>query len=187
MNQGIDTITRTILALLRLHHPYTAGHVARTASYAVRVARYLGWTGKDLDLIRFGALLHDTGKLTTPTAILSKPSRLDDSELRVMVRHMEAGYRMLKNLNVNEFIARAALLHHEKFNGTGRPYGIAAPHIGRIPQIVSIADALDAMTSDRGYNNPMTLESAIHRLLINDAGTDFDPWLLDAFRGSLIR
>jgi putative two-component system response regulator len=130
--------------------------------------------------------MHDVGKLGIPDHILLKPGRLSPEELTVMRRHPIIGYDILKGSasKVVQLGAAIALSHHEKFDGSGYPYGLAGDGIPLEGRIVAVADVFDALTSDRPYKLRWTLDDAL-ALLRDGRGSHFDPQCVDAFLGAL--
>jgi HD-GYP domain-containing protein (c-di-GMP phosphodiesterase class II) len=127
--------------------------------------------------------LHDLGKLAIPEEILRKPSALNESERLVLQRHPQIGYRMLESLGV-EPIAEWVLHHHERWDGSGYPDGLRAEQIPLGARIIFVADAFDAMTSERVYRKPLSERDAVAELE-RCAGSQFDPTVVDAFSDDL--
>jgi diguanylate cyclase (GGDEF)-like protein/putative nucleotidyltransferase with HDIG domain len=158
---------------------YTGSHSQRVAQFAGRIAERLGLPSEEVELCRLAGSLHDLGKLAIPEEILRKPAALSDAERVVLERHPQIGYRMLESLGV-EPIAEWVLHHHERWDGTGYPdkrSGEAIPHGARI---IFVADAFDAMTSERVYRHSVTREEALAELQ-RCAGTQFDPAIVAVF------
>ena len=161
---------------------YTGSHSERVGDFAARIARRLGEDEAAVELIRLGGSLHDLGKLAIPEEILRKPGRLTDAERVVLERHVQIGYQMLESLGVDP-VAQWVLHHHERWDGTGYPDGLAGEQIPLGARIIFVADAYDAMTSGdkRGYvPAALTPLQAVAELL-RCAGTQFDPAAVDAF------
>jgi diguanylate cyclase (GGDEF)-like protein len=152
---------------------YTGSHSERVSDLAARVAERLGLAQELVELTRLAASLHDLGKLAIPEEILRKPGPLTDPERLVLERHPQIGYRMLESLGV-EPVADWVLHHHERWDGTGYPDGLAAAEIPLGARIIFVADAFDAMTNDRVYRRKLTVEAALAELE-TCAGTQFDP------------
>jgi diguanylate cyclase (GGDEF)-like protein len=152
---------------------YTGSHSERVSDLAVRVAERMGLAQELVELTRLAASLHDLGKLAIPEDILRKPGPLTDPERLVLERHPQIGYRMLESLGV-EPVADWVLHHHERWDGTGYPDGLAAGDIPLGARIIFVADAFDAMTNDRVYRRKLTIEAALAELEAC-AGTQFDP------------
>jgi putative nucleotidyltransferase with HDIG domain len=130
--------------------------------------------------IYWGALLHDVGKIAVPDVILRKPGSLTDDEWVTMRGHTRAGYEILQKVSFLTTASEMVYSHHERFDGSGYPRGIAGEEIALGARIFAIADAFDAMTSDRTYRNALPAEEALAELLRN-SGTQFDPSAVRAF------
>jgi putative nucleotidyltransferase with HDIG domain len=159
---------------------YVGKHSTMVGELAARVARRIGLDGEQVELIRLAGSLHDLGKLAIPEEILRKPGPLDDSERAVLQRHPQIGYRMLDSLGVDP-VSSWVLHHHERWDGEGYPAGLTAEQIPLGARILLVADAYDAMTSDRVYRRRLGHETAIAELE-RYAGSQFDPKIVRAFR-----
>ena len=160
-------------------HPWTRGHAHRVAGLAVAVARTLGWSDEALGNIRAGSLLHDVGKLAVPAAVLAKPGPLSASDLTEVRRHPAAGAVLVSSLPGAGRALPSILHHHERWDGTGYPGGIAGAAIPAEARLVGLADAYDAMTSCRPYRSTLTVHQALEELA-RCAGTQFDPLMTHA-------
>jgi diguanylate cyclase (GGDEF)-like protein len=158
---------------------YTGRHSYVVGELAARVARLLGLETEEIELIRLAGSLHDLGKLAVPEEILRKPGALTDAELLVLRRHPQIGFRMLRSLGV-EPVSQWVLHHHERWDGHGYPHGLGGDDIPLGSRILFVADAYDAMTSDRVYRPRVDHERAIAELE-RCAGTQFDPEVVAAF------
>ncbi len=163
---------------------YTGSHSERVGDLARQIARRLGLDEAQVDLIRLAASLHDLGKLAIPEEILRKPGTLTDSERLVIERHPQIGYRMLESLGV-EPIADWVHHHHERWDGAGYPHGLSGEQIPLGARIIFVADAFDAMTSERVYRERVYTEREALDELERCAGTQFDPGIVDAFAAEL--
>jgi len=162
---------------------YTGSHSERVGDLAARIARRLGLDESQTELTRLAASLHDLGKLAIPEEILRKPGVLSESERLVLERHPQIGFRMLESLGV-EPIADWVLHHHERWDGTGYPDGMHGEEIPLGARIIFVADAFDAMTSERVYRDPLSERDALAELQ-RCAGTQFDPAIVEAFSAEL--
>jgi diguanylate cyclase (GGDEF)-like protein/putative nucleotidyltransferase with HDIG domain len=158
---------------------YTGSHSERVATLAEKIATQLGRPSEEVELTRLAASLHDLGKLAIPEEILRKPGALTDAERLVLERHPQIGYRMLESLGV-EPIADWVRHHHERWDGGGYPDGLAGVLIPLGARIIFVADAFDAMTSNRLYRSPLTHEEAL-REVERCSGSQFDPEVVHAF------
>ncbi len=150
---------------------------------AARIARRLGIDEPQVELTRLAGSLHDLGKLAIPEEILRKPGALNESERLVLQRHPQIGYRMLESLGV-EPIAEWVLHHHERWDGSGYPDRLRGEEIPLGARIILVADAFDAMTSERVYREPLSHHDAVAELE-RCAGTQFDPLVVEAFSEEL--
>ncbi len=165
--------------------PETGAHILRMARYSELIARKLGLPAAFQSLLLEAAPMHDVGKLATPDAILLKPGRLDPDEMAIMRRHAEIGAHILSGsesplIQLAEQIAGA---HHEKFDGSGYPRGLAGDAIPLSARIVAVADVFDALTSARPYKRAWTLEAA-RAFLAEHTGSHFCPVCSAAFLDS---
>jgi diguanylate cyclase (GGDEF)-like protein len=162
---------------------YTGSHSERVGELSARIARRLGIDDPQVELTRLAGSLHDLGKLAIPEEILRKPGALNDSERLVLQRHPQIGYRMLESLGV-EPIAEWVLHHHERWDGTGYPDRLRGEEIPLGARIIFVADAFDAMTSERVYRKQLNEHDAVAELE-RCAGSQFDPAIVEAFSDEL--
>ena len=162
---------------------YTGSHSQRVAELAARTARRLGLAGEEVELTRLAASLHDLGKLAIPEEILRKPGPLTEPERIVLERHPQIGFRMLESLGVDP-VADWVLHHHERWDGSGYPDGVSGEGIPLGARIIFVADAYDAMISERVYRRRVSPEEAIAEL-DRCAGTQFDPRVVAALAEEL--
>ena len=163
---------------------YTSGHSMRVAQCSAAIANKLNWEEKDIQNIHYIALLHDIGKIGVPDAILNKPGKLSIEEFEVIKKHPVIGNDILKDIHVIKSVAEGALYHHERFDGHGYPFGLSGEKIPYCARIIGIADAYDAMTSNRIYRRRLNRENVIKEFE-DGRGTQFDPQLTDLFLGML--
>jgi putative nucleotidyltransferase with HDIG domain len=168
-------------AALDLRDVETEGHSRRVAANARRIAEQLGGAGEDLQRIERGAFLHDIGKIGVPDAVLRKPGPLTDDEWAMMRRHAEIGARVLERIPFLQPAAELVAAHHERWDGTGYPYGLAGTDIPLGARIFAVVDAYDAMTSDRPYRRGVPHQFAVAEIEGN-AGIQFDPLIVMVFR-----
>jgi HD-GYP domain-containing protein (c-di-GMP phosphodiesterase class II) len=172
--------TGSLANALDARDPYTAGHSRRVSEYSCAIARIVGLSEPQLDDLRIGALLHDIGKIGISDSILLKPGRLTGEEEALIRQHPVIGRRILEGVQGFHAYLDVVELHHENWDGTGYPHGLKAEQTPLAARIVKVADAFDAMTSDRPYRSGMTHESAVH-ILERGAGTQFDETIVRAF------
>lgn len=160
----------------------TGAHIWRMAAFACALARSLGWPQEQIDLLELAAPLHDTGKIGIPSTILKAARALTPEEWSIMRRHTEIGAQILDTGNGPVFaMAReVAMWHHERWDGSGYPHGLAADAIPDTARIVAVADVFDALTMQRPYKQPWPLERTCKHL-VDAAGSHFEPRLVDAF------
>lgn len=172
------TIMRTLARTIDAKDRYTNGHSQRVAKYAVELAKRMGKSEEECKNIYYAALLHDVGKIHIPDAIINKPSRLTDEEFSYIKLHPVTGYFILRDIRENALIAQGAKWHHERYDGKGYPTGLEGKNIPEVARIIGVADAYDAMTSDRIYRQVMP-QDKVRAELERGKGTQFDPEIAD--------
>lgn len=177
LNEGL---LNTLAAVVDLRDPDVLGHSRQVSHYAVLIAHRLGLPPKQVELIRKAGLLHDIGKLGISEAILFKPDKLNMDEYLLVKEHVTVGADLLETSNALEQLIPIIRYHHEHYDGNGYPEGLAGNNIPLEARIVAVADAIEAMASDRPYRNGMTHSEIIEELKRN-AGTQFDPMVVNAF------
>jgi putative nucleotidyltransferase with HDIG domain len=163
---------------------YTQGHCVRVADLGCAVARQLGWDDRRLFWFRVGALLHDVGKIDIPAHILNKPARLTSEEWALMRSHPEAGVELLRGIDFPDDVLPIVLSHHEKWDGSGYPHGLAGEAIPLSARILGLADVYDALATDRSYKKGFPHEQALG-MMRESVHTHFDPALFAAFEEAL--
>ena len=148
--------------------------------YSLSIGRYLKLSAKDMEMIKFCGLLHDIGKIGISESILGKPSSLTKREYELIKRHPVIGEQIVRQINFLKDGLPLIRHHHERYDGKGYPDGLSGDNIPLLARILSVADAFDAMTSDRPYRKAMSVKDAI-RELIKGKGTQFDPEIVDVF------
>ncbi|MCL2456844.1 MAG: response regulator [Defluviitaleaceae bacterium] len=190
-----NVLVYTMADLVENRDENTGGHIDRTASYMKLLIDSMienkiyedeikNW---DIDAVVSSARLHDVGKMVIPDSILNKPGKLTDEEFAIMKSHSVAGAQIIdkaiSRMGNAEFLLNAkkiAAYHHEKWNGTGYPYGLAEENIPLQGRIMAIADVYDALVSERPYKKAFSHDEAV-QIITNDAGKHFDPVLVDCF------
>lgn len=172
----LETLARAIDA----KDSYTNGHSTRVAVYSSLIAEQLGWDKKHIEELKYEAILHDIGKIGVPDSILNKNGRLTPNEFDIIKSHTLVGADILKDMASVDGAREVALYHHERYDGKGYPHSISGTDIPLHARIVCIADAYDAMSSDRIYRKALSRE-VIRDELVKGRGTQFDPELLDIF------
>lgn len=178
-----SSYTATVRALsnaVEARDAYTGKHAERVTAYGMEIARAVGVSVADTRDLEFGFLLHDIGKLGIPDAILYKPGPLNDTERALMTQHPVIGAQIVEGI---EFLASATAVvrsHHERWDGSGYPDGLAGEDIPLAARVFSVADVLDALTSDRPYRHASPL-SVAREMIVAGSGTQFDPHVIEAF------
>lgn len=180
LREAYDQTIRSWGRALDIWDHDTAGHSQRVTDLAVRLATRLGVTGDDLTHLRWGAQLHDIGKMAVPTSILLKPGKLDPDEWELMKTHTTRGADFLEPIAYLKPALAIPRSHHERWDGTGYPGGLAGHAIPLPARIFAIVDVYDALTSDRPYRDAWTPERALAHIR-DGAGTHFDPDVAAAF------
>jgi HD-GYP domain-containing protein (c-di-GMP phosphodiesterase class II) len=165
---------------LGLRDPDEAGHATRVTALALRLAEAVGADDESVDAIRIGGPLHDIGKLALPPELLRKPAPLSPDELDAIRTHPERGVSLLNGDTALRPGLECVLHHHERWDGAGYPHGLAGDEIPVEARILAVADAYDAMTSDRPYRSALS-EPEARAELERCAGSQFDPQLAHAF------
>ena len=176
---NLETV-KILAETIEAKDPYTRGHCNRVRVLSSKTARIIGIDREDIEVLEYGSLLHDIGKIGIAETLLHKDGKLTDAERKGFQLHTIIGENILKTVDFFRsclFIVRS---HHEWYDGRGYPDGLKSDDIGLSARIVSIADAFDAMTSTRPYRKALSTEVALNEL-ITGSGTQFDPMLVDTF------
>ena len=153
---------------------YTNGHSRRVAEYSLEIAKRAGNSDEECEKVYFAALLHDVGKIGIPTSIINKKGRLTDEEFEQIKRHPVVGGQILSSISQSPWLAVGARYHHERYGGNGYPEGLKGEDIPEIARIIAVADAYDAMSSNRSYREAIP-QHLIREELVKGMGTQFDP------------
>jgi putative nucleotidyltransferase with HDIG domain len=172
----LSTLSRAIEA----RDPLTRGHSTRVTEIAEAIARRLGWDEERLELLQVGGPLHDVGKLGVSDEVLAKPGPLDEDELAQIREHPKLGARILFRVAALRGALPYVLYHHERWDGNGYPTGRAGEEIPLEARVLAVADAFDAMTSDRPYRPALDREEALAEVA-RCSGTQFDPEIVRIF------
>ena len=182
-NDQLEPAEAVIFALARAveaKDSYTEGHLKRLAHYAVAIGERLGLNNDEITALRYGALLHDVGKVGVDELIIRKGGPLTPAEYRVMQQHTLIGERIVEPLRMGTAVGPIVRYHHERWDGRGYPDGLARESIPLCARIVAVADAFDAMTTLRPYNRVLSSDEAAERLRAG-AGVYWDPAVVAAF------
>ena len=167
-------IVKSLAAAIDAKDTYTNGHSVRVAEYSAEIARRVGYDVSALQRIYITGLLHDVGKIGIPDAIINKNGKLDDEEYAIIKTHPEKGAAILSNIQDMPELSIGARWHHERFDGKGYPEGLMGEDIPEMARIIAIADAYDAMTSNRSYRRSLPQE-VVRAEIEKGRGTQFDP------------
>jgi len=188
LDQALDSLEgayrstlQALTAALETRDAETHGHSERVVTFSLRLGREYGLSSAQMKSLEFGSLLHDIGKIGVPDAILRKPAKLTEEEWIRMREHPSHGQQILRGIEFLEGAARVVGQHHEKWDGSGYPLGLKGEEIDICARIFSVADAFDAITSNRVYRDGRSYEAALSELN-KWAGQQFDPNVVEAFR-----
>lgn len=173
------SLISSLVAAIDAKDPYTAGHSRRVTRIALSIAQEMGLPRDRIKNLRLAAILHDIGKIGISELILAKPSQLTPDEHKAIQQHPEIGVKIVKSIPHSERFIRGISDHHEFYNGHGYPRGLRDDEISLEGRIIAVADALDAITSDRAYRKGMGAAEAFEEIK-NNAEEQFDPTVIDA-------
>lgn len=171
-------VVQTLAEAIDAKDKYTKGHSGRVAEYSKMIAERLGYSPQRQDEIYMMGLLHDVGKIGVPDAVINKPSGLTDEEYKIIKQHPVMGDRILKKIEEMPGLSTGARWHHEKYDGSGYPDGLAGEDIPEEARIIAVADSYDTMASRRSYRDIMP-QDEIRKEIENGRGTQFDPAAAD--------
>jgi HD-GYP domain-containing protein (c-di-GMP phosphodiesterase class II) len=178
-NTYLSTV-KAFMSIVEAKDAYTKGHTERVADYSVALGKKMKLGRTELRDLAFAAVLHDIGKLVVIEKVLNKPGSLDDDEWEILKSHPEVGAAIIENM---EFLAGAVPFvrhHHERYDGKGYPDRLMGEQIPLGARIIAVADAFDAMTTDRSYRKALSREVALNTMIAK-AGSQFDPKAMEAF------
>lgn len=181
LQQAYEASLTALANAIDLRDRYTRGHVERVTAYALALASSLGWQERRLEQLRFGAILHDIGKIHIKESTLFKVTRLDNDEWEEIKRHPINGAEMIKDIPYLAPAVPVVRHHHERWDGRGYPDCLAEEEIPAGARIVAVADGFDAMTTERPYSPARTLEEAYDEIL-NCSGKQYDPAVVEALQ-----
>ena len=159
--EALTAAVTAIVTAMELRDPYTAGHESRVAEIACAIGKEMGLSTNQLQGLRMAAMVHDIGKISIPTEILTKPAKLSKEEYDLIKTHPEAGYSILRDIPFTWPVAEIVRQHHEKLDGSGYPYGLKVDAILPEAKILAVADIVEAMASDRPYRAKLGLDVAL--------------------------
>ena len=171
---------QTLATTIEAKDEYTRGHSYRVAEYAALIAKELGWSQDEIINLKHAAHLHDTGKIGIPDSVLNKPTQLTEDEDNLLKKHTIIGAEILKDVTLIPHVAEVTRNHHEHYDGSGYPDGLAGTEIPIYARIIAVADCYDAMNSRRIYRNALS-QDEIYEEILKNKGTQFDPEIADIF------
>lgn len=171
-------IVRALAYTIDAKDRYTSGHSQRVADYALAIAKRMGKSKEDQKVIYYAGLLHDVGKIRVSEEVINKPGKLTEDEFNQIKVHPISGYHILKDIHEDARIAYAAKYHHERYDGKGYPYGLEGENIPEIARIIGVADAYDAMASNRSYRNALP-QDVVRSEIEKGRGGQFDAEIAD--------
>ena len=178
IEQANMNLIRALVRTIDAKDRYTNGHSIRVAEYAMKIAERMGKSQEEQKTVYYAGLLHDVGKIRVPEEIINKPGRLTDEEFEQIKIHPGSGYHILKDIYEDKTIAMGVKYHHERYDGKGYPSGLAGENIPKMARILGVADAYDAMASNRSYRNALPQEK-IREEIEKGKGTQFDSQIAD--------
>ena len=178
LRQLNDTIMQVLARTIDAKDKYTRGHSVRVANYSREIAKRMGKSEEEQEKIYRAALLHDVGKIRIPDGIINKPGNLTEEEYAYIKLHPVSGYHILKSFTKDQMIATGAKFHHERYDGKGYPDGLAGENTPEHARIIGVADAYDAMASNRSYRKALP-QDVIRGELVTGKGTQFDPKIVE--------
>lgn len=167
-----------ILNIISAHDLTTRDHEKRVSTLAVVISQKMGLSKQQTEFIRIASLLHDIGKVVFPSEFMVKTNELSPAERQLVVTHPQVGFDMLDGLGFPEIIRQSVLQHHERLDGSGYPRGLKGKQILIEAKIVSVADVVDAMTSNRSYNKSLGIKDAVGEITKN-SGKYFEPEIVE--------
>src|SRR5438445_8804147 len=180
LERSYDITLEALGDALDLKDRETEGHSRRVTAFTIAIARAMGLTAEQIRVIARGAFLHDIGKMAIPDAILNKPGALTPDEVGIMREHSSHGYQIVKKIPFLQEAAEIVYAHQERFDGTGYPRGLKGEQIPLGARMFSVADTLDAITSDRPYRPAQSLTAA-RAEIERWSGKQFDPQVVKVF------
>jgi HD-GYP domain-containing protein (c-di-GMP phosphodiesterase class II) len=180
MKETFYGVSMALAEALEKRDYYTGGHTNRVSAYCMSIGIRLKLGEKEMESLWLASILHDVGKIGVEDSVLQKPGALDKEEFLIMSRHSEYGSEILSHIKSHRTLIPGVRGHHEKFNGNGYPDGMKGNDIPLVARIIAVADAFDAMTSDRPYRKALSHRQAYEELE-RCKGTQFDPDIVDAF------
>jgi len=179
LKKTLNDAINTMVKIVELRDPYTAGHQQKVADLATTIARTMNLEEIRIDQLRMAAVTHDIGKMYVPSDILSKPGRLSNIEFSLIKTHSRSGYDIVKGMDFPCSVADAVLQHHERLDGSGYPAGLKGKDMILEAKILAVADVIEAMASHRPYRSALGIDKALEEIS-NNRGKLYDPDVVDA-------
>jgi PAS domain S-box-containing protein len=179
IKKALGATIQAIAVTVEARDPYTAGHQRRVADLARAIATEMNLSADQIDGIRMAAAIHDLGKISVPTEILSRPTKLTNIEFNPIKTHSQSGYDILKDIDFPWPVARTVLEHHERMNGSGYPNGLTGDNILLESRILAVADVVESIASHRSYRSALGIDVALNEISKNK-GVLYDPEVSDA-------
>lgn len=179
LQKATEDIIQAISFTSEVRDPYTAGHQKKVCELAVAISEEMNITEKQLQGVKYAAMIHDIGKISVPSDILSKPGKIGVSEFEVIKGHSQTGYELLNKIDFPWPISDIVHQHHERIDGSGYPNGLTKDEILLEAKIISVADTVEAMTSHRPYRPALGIDEALDEITTN-RGKYYDAEVVDA-------
>ena len=179
LKKTMDATIETMSKIIEIKDPYTAGHQQRVSQLTTAIAKELNFSPDRIEGIRIVSLIHDIGKISVPTEILSKTTTLSDIEFSLIKGHSQAGFDILKAIDFSYPVANVVLQHHERLDGSGYPNNLKGDEILLEARILGVADVVEAMSSHRPYRPALGIDVALEEITQNK-GILYDPEVVDA-------
>lgn len=173
-----EQVSKALVSAVDAKDEYTNGHSLRVAAYSERIARLMGKTENQCYKVYYAALLHDEGKIGIDDGIIKKKGKLTEEEYSAIKEHPEKGGRILMSVKDYPVLSLGARYHHERYDGMGYPEGLKGEEIPEVARIIAVADAYDAMTSNRSYRSIMP-QKKVREEFVKNSGTQFDPKIVE--------
>ncbi|MEI6186510.1 MAG: HD domain-containing phosphohydrolase, partial [Dehalococcoidia bacterium] len=167
LKKTLDDAINTMAKIVEIRDPYTSGHQQKVADLATAIAREMKLDDARIDHIRMAAVIHDIGKMYVPSDILSKPGRLSEIEFSLIKTHSQSGYDIVKSMDFPCAMAQAVLQHHERLDGSGYPNGLKGEDTLLEAKILTVADVVEAMASNRPYRPALGIDKALEEISKN--------------------
>jgi len=164
LSSALSAMVAPIVTAMEMRDPYTTGHQGRVAEIACAIGKEMGWSDERLQGVRVASLVHDIGKISIPSEILTKPGKLNFAEREMIKAHSETGYAILKDIPFAWPVAEIVRQHHEKLDGSGYPQGLKADEILPEAKVLTVADIVEAMASYRPYRPSIGLNVVLKQI-----------------------